>query len=376
MTDDRRDPRVSFIIPCLNEAESLGAVLQEIHSYAKTADLSYEIVVADNGSTDGSQSLAETNGARVVSVEERGYGAALLGGIAACHGTFAVMGDADGSYHFSDSNPMLDKLEDGYDLVVGNRFQGGIEKGAMPWLHRYVGNPALSSLGRLLYRVPLRDFHCGLRAFNVARIRSLNLQSPGMEFASEMIVAARRHKMQIGECPTTLARDLRSREPHLNTWRDGWRHLRFLFAFSPTWTFLTPSVLALIGACFVWFLSVSGPISAGDIELSYRSMLLAFVLTLLASVAAWSFLLAHVLVRTRPPAIRFRTEAAATGALLLFGIGTSVFILQFINWVQTGFGIQPVGDVLFAATGGALLMAIGGISLFFSLLVGLAQGVR
>ena len=151
MMGGKQDPRVSFIIPCLDEVESLSAVLQEIHAYGEAANLSYEVVVADNGSIDGSQLLAETNGARVVNVQERGYGAALLGGIAACQGTFAVMGDADGSYRFSDSEPMLDKLEQGCDLVVGNRFQGGIEQGAMPWLHRYVGNPVLSTLGRLLY---------------------------------------------------------------------------------------------------------------------------------------------------------------------------------------------------------------------------------
>jgi len=215
-----------------------------------------EVLIADNGSSDGSQEIATNSGARVVPIPERGYGSALRGGIAAAKGQYIIMGDADDSYDFTNLSPFLEKLRQGYDLVMGNRFQGGIKPGAMPVLHKYLGNPVLTWLGRLFFGSPCGDFHCGLRGFSKQAIEQLNLRTTGMEFASEMVVKASLYGLKITEVPTTLSPDGRSRPPHLKTWRDGWRHLRFLLMYSPRWLFLYPG-LALMFLGFVatiWFI--------------------------------------------------------------------------------------------------------------------------
>jgi len=221
-------PEVSVVMPCLNEGRTVGACVDKARRWLDTHGAVGEIIVADNRSTDGSQQTAIDAGARVVSVTAKGYGSALLGGIAAARGRYVIMGDADDSYDFSDLAPFVEKLRDGFELVVGNRFAGGIKPGAMPALHRYLGLPVLNGLGWLLFRSPCRDFHCGLRGFDRAAIQSLALQSTGMEFASEMIVKAAVAGLRIAEVPTTLSRDGRGRRSHLRPWRDGWRHLRFL----------------------------------------------------------------------------------------------------------------------------------------------------
>ena len=229
---------VSFVLPCLNENESLEHVISEINHVFGNSDYVYEIVVADNGSVDGSIETALRLGAKLVHVNERGYGAALRGGIEAATGNKVVMGDADGSYSFRESAPMIRLLDSDCDLVIGNRFKGGIESGAMPRLHKYLGNPILSFIGRKLFKIKIGDFHCGIRAFKRDAILGLKLRSNGMEFASEMLVLAGKKKLNIKEIPVSLKPDLRTRPPHLRTWTDGWRHLRFLFAYSPKWTFL------------------------------------------------------------------------------------------------------------------------------------------
>jgi glycosyltransferase involved in cell wall biosynthesis len=242
------DIEVSIVMPCLNEEESLGACIAMAQEGLKGAGARGEIVIADNGSTDGSQEIARGLGARVVDVPAKGYGAALMGGFEAARGEFIVMGDADGSYDFGHIEAFLERLRAGDELVMGNRFQGGIEDGAMPFLNRYLGNPVLSFVGRLLFPSAIGDFHCGLRAFRRDMLPKLDLQSPGMEFASEMVVKATLQELRISEVPTTLSPDLRSRPPHLRPWRDGWRHLRFLFLFSPRWLFFYPGLaLMLIG---------------------------------------------------------------------------------------------------------------------------------
>src|SRR5690349_15477741 len=213
-------------MPCLNEAETVETCVRKAVGFLEEYGIDGEVILADNGSTDGSQALAEAAGARVVNVPRKGYGHALMGGIRAARGTYEIMGDADDSYDFTSLMPYVDKLREGADLVMGNRFQGGIAKGAMPPLHRYLGNPALSFVGRLFFGSKIGDFHCGLRAFNKESILRLGLQTGGMEFASEMVVKATLARYDIREQPTTLAPDGRSRPPHLNTWRDGWRHLR------------------------------------------------------------------------------------------------------------------------------------------------------
>ncbi len=240
---------LTILMPCLNEAETLAICIAKARAYLDRSGIVGEVLIADNGSTDGSQQIAATAGARVVAVPARGYGAALIGGIAAARGRYVIMGDADDSYDFSRLQPFVDALRDGADLVMGNRFKGGIAPGAMPPLHRYLGNPVLSTIGRILFAVPCGDFHCGLRGFARESILALGLNTTGMEFASEMVVRAALAKLRIREVPTTLSPDGRSRPPHLSTWRDGWRHLRFLLIYSPRWLYLYPGfTLILLGA--------------------------------------------------------------------------------------------------------------------------------
>jgi len=239
---------LTILMPCLNEAATVAACVDAAQQALRDLGVPGEVLVADNGSTDGSRELAAAHGARVLPVAERGYGAALLAGIEAARGRYVVMGDADLSYDFSEAGRYLDKLREGYDLVMGNRFDGAIEPGAMPSLHRYVGNPVLSGLGRLFFGSPVGDFHSGMRGFRRDAMTGLHLRTTGMEFASEMIVRASLAKLRIGEVPTTLRPDRRGRPPHLRTWRDGWRHLRFLLLYSPRWLFLYPgAVVALVG---------------------------------------------------------------------------------------------------------------------------------
>jgi len=246
---------LSIVMPCLNEAETLSTCIGKARDYLERHKIAGEVLIADNGSSDGSQEIATNSGARVVPIPERGYGSALRGGIAAAKGQYIIMGDADDSYDFTNLSPFLEKLRQGYDLVMGNRFQGGIKPGAMPVLHKYLGNPVLTWLGRLFFGSPCGDFHCGLRGFSKQAIEQLNLRTTGMEFASEMVVKASLYGLKITEVPTTLSPDGRSRPPHLKTWRDGWRHLRFLLMYSPRWLFLYPG-LALMFLGFVatiWF---------------------------------------------------------------------------------------------------------------------------
>jgi len=239
---------LTILMPCLNEAETLAVCIEKAKSFLDKHSVSGEVLIADNGSTDGSQQIAKDHGARVVDIPERGYGSALIGGCNAAYGKYVIMGDADDSYDFTNLMPFLERLRAGDDLVMGNRFMGGIAKGAMPPLHRYLGNPILSGLGRLFYKCPISDFHCGLRGYNTEKIRALGLHTIGMEYASEMVVQAVMNGYAISEVPTTLSQDGRSRPPHLRSWRDGWRHLKFLLLHSPNWLFLYPGLtLLLIG---------------------------------------------------------------------------------------------------------------------------------
>ena len=233
-------------MPCLNEAETVETCVRKAYRFLIESKVSGEIIIADNGSTDGSQELAQKAGARVVHVAQRGYGQALRSGMEAARGKFIIMGDADDSYDFLRLERFLTELRSGSDLVMGNRFKGGIRPNAMPPLHRYLGNPVLSGFGRLLFRSPVGDFHCGLRGLSVDAFRRMRLRTAGMEFASEMVVKATLLQMNISEVPTTLSPDGRSRPPHLRSWRDGWRHLRFLLLYSPRWLFIYPGLALLL----------------------------------------------------------------------------------------------------------------------------------
>jgi len=257
---------LTVVMPCLNEAETVATCVRKAVRFISDSGVDGEVVVADNGSTDGSRELAENAGARVVPIPERGYGNALMGGIIAARGEYVIMGDADDSYDFTNLMPFIEELRKGYDLVMGNRFKGGIAPGAMPPLHRYLGNPVLSFIGRLFFPSAVGDFHCGLRGFRRDSAIALGLQATGMEFASEMVVKATLAKQKVTEVPTTLVKDGRSRPPHLRSWRDGWRHLRFLLLFSPRWLFFIPGLVLLLLGLGLGAAVAIGPLQIGGVS--------------------------------------------------------------------------------------------------------------
>jgi glycosyltransferase involved in cell wall biosynthesis len=263
---------LTVVMPCLNEAETVATCVRKAVQFISDSGVSGEVVVADNGSTDGSRKLAEDAGARVVPIPERGYGNALMGGIIAARGEYVIMGDADDSYDFTNLMPFIEELRKGYDLVMGNRFKGGIAHGAMPPLHRYLGNPVLSFVGRLFFPSAIGDFHCGLRGFRRDSAIALGLQATGMEFASEMVVKATLAKQKVTEVPTTLVKDGRSRPPHLRSWRDGWRHLRFLLLFSPRWLFFIPGLVLLVLGLGLGAAVATGPVTIGGVSLDVDTL--------------------------------------------------------------------------------------------------------
>jgi glycosyltransferase involved in cell wall biosynthesis len=269
------DIQLSVVMPCLNESATVGICVNKALETMRRYGIQGEVIVADNGSTDGSQQIASDHGARVVVVETRGYGSALRAGISAARGQFILIGDADDSYDFAQLPAFLGKLEEGYDLVMGNRFQGQILAGAMPPLHRYLGNPVLTGIGRLFFKSPLGDFHCGLRAFRKNAIERLQLRTLGMEFASEMIVKAARFGLRVTEIPTTLSPDGRNRAPHLRTWHDGWRHLRFLLLYSPRWLFLYPGIALLLLGISISMWLLPGPRMIGTVGFDVHTLLFA-----------------------------------------------------------------------------------------------------
>lgn len=271
---ERKDIELSIVMPCLNEAETLAICITKANNWLKNNDVKGEVVIGDNGSTDGSQKIATDLGARVINVPTKGYGSALMGAIEASYGKYVIMGDSDDSYDFGNLTLFVQELRNGYDLVMGNRFRGGVAKGAMPFLHRYLGNPVLSFIGRLFFGSKARDFHCGLRGFRQDIVSVLNLRTTGMEFASEMVVKATIFNLKITEVATTLSPDGRSRPPHLRTWRDGWRHLRFLLIYSPRWLFLIPGVFLMLFGFILSVLIIQKPFNIiGNINLDTNTLL-------------------------------------------------------------------------------------------------------
>ena len=282
---------LTVVMPCLNEAETVATCVRKAVKCIADCGISGEVVVADNGSTDGSQQLAEDAGARVVDVPDKGYGNALMSGILAARGEYVIMGDSDDSYDFTNLMPFIEELRKGYDLVMGNRFKGGIEPGAMPPLHKYLGNPVLSFVGRLFFRSKIGDFHCGLRGFRRDSAIKLGLQATGMEFASEMVVKATLAKQKITEVPTTLKKDGRSHPPHLRSWRDGWRHLRFLLLFSPRWLFFVPGILIGAAGLIIGALVAAGPLTIGSVTFDVDTLVAASAMVVIGfqAVLFWLF---------------------------------------------------------------------------------------
>lgn len=355
MTDEHAC-ELTILMPCLNEAQTLETCIRKALGYMRRDGIAGEVLIADNGSTDGSQDIARRAGARVVDVPLRGYGAALIHGIRNAKGCFVIMGDSDDSYDFTELGGFVAKLRDGHDLVMGNRFKGGIKPGAMPPLHRYLGNPVLSGVGKLFFRAPCSDFHCGLRGFRRDAILGLDLQAPGMEFASEMVVKATLQKLRIAEVPTTLSPDGRSRPPHLRSWRDGWRHLRFLLLFSPRWLFLYPGaalfVLGLAG--MIWLLP--GPRRLGGATLDVHTLFYTGTAVTVGfqSVLFWVFSKVYAIREGfLPPDPAFsRVLGVLTlevgliggGVVLLAGMIAAAVALG--SWRGTGFGSLSPADAM------------------------------
>ncbi len=372
--------QLTILMPCLNEAETLGTCIRKANAWIARSGVEAEVLIADNGSTDGSQALAQSLGARVVAVSQRGYGSALYHGSLAARGEWIIMADSDDSYDFSALDPFVAKLREGYELVMGNRFLGGIAPGAMPWKNRYIGNPVLTWIGRLLFDCPAKDFHCGLRGFRKDAFLRMDLRTTGMEYASEMVIKATLFGMRICEVPTTLSPDGRSRPPHLRPWRDGWRHLRFMLLFSPRWLFVIPGTLILLASLVVYLALLAGPIAVRGVVFDIHTLLFAEAGVILGSlalstgVAVRLFGMREGLLQKHPlldwvrrsPAL----EAGGGLGLVLLVTGLVMGWLAFSEWATTGFGQLIPGDVIRRVSFSTLLFIEGGIVLMTSLLIG------
>ncbi len=382
LPDESSQLELSVVMPCLNEAETLETCIRKAKVSLEENGLRGEVVIADNGSTDGSQAIAERSGARVVPVAEKGYGAALLGGIGAARGRFVIMGDADDSYDFSNLMPFVEKLREGFDLVMGNRFKGGIAPGAMPPLHKYLGNPVLTGIGRLFFSSPAGDFHCGLRGFSKEAFARMDLQTTGMEFASEMVVKATLLKLRITEVPTTLSPDGRSRPPHLRSWRDGWRHLRFMLVYSPKWLFLYPGLLAMAVGLTVGAWLLPGPQTVKGVTFDVHTMLYASGLVFIGFQAALFAMFTKVFAITEgllpeeprlTSAFKYITlEVGLIVGAALFLAGAAGTGVAVAHWRGVSFGDLTPANELRIIIPSTLALALGCqtmlASFFFSVL--------
>jgi glycosyltransferase involved in cell wall biosynthesis len=368
---------VTVLLPCLNEAETLATCVRKADKCLHELGVNGEVVVSDNGSTDGSQQIAAANGAQVVDAPIRGYGGALMAGINQAHGRYVIMADSDDSYDLANLGPFIDKLREGNDVVMGNRFKGGIDNGAMPPLHKYLGNPVLSALGRGLFRLRgIGDFHCGIRGFDRERIQALGLCMPGMEFASELVVRASLAGYSIVEVPTELHKDGRSRPPHLKTWRDGWRHLRFLLVLSPRRTLIWPgSVLAGLGAILALALTL-GPIRIGPVAFDVNALAYACLAVLVGTQLILFGGFAEIygrhegIVRQRRLAYwtrLLRLERCGAIGLGLVALGLLGTILALNTWGHAGFGSQDARAAIRVVLPSATAIATGILVVFSGL---------
>jgi len=338
---------LSIVMPCLNEAETLGNCIKKALAFIERENIEGEILISDNGSTDCSQEIAVKYNARLVHANKKGYGASLEEGINDAKGTYVIMGDSDESYDFSNLMPFVNELRKGCDLVIGNRFKGGIEKGAMPFSHKYIGNPVLSFIGRLFFHIKIADFHCGLRGLTKKAFKEMNLRTTGMEFASEMVVKAALLKMKIVEVPTTLSVDGRSRPPHLRTWHDGWRHLRFLLMFSPKWLFLYPGLFIILISLLFSSLLFINPIKVNGVVFDIHTL----IVTSFALLIGVQFVFFHSFVKIYSitsgiiPSDKkfenifnyFTLERGLLVGILIFLIGAIIMLNNFLSWSSAGF---------------------------------------
>jgi glycosyltransferase involved in cell wall biosynthesis len=386
IADDRDGVELSVVMPCLDEAATVGICVKKAIDALERHGIRGEVIVADNGSTDGSQQIARDFGARVVPVERRGYGSALQSGIAAAHGRFVLMGDADDTYDFSQLHEFVAKLREGYDLVMGNRFRGKILPGAMPALHRYLGNPVLTGLGRLFFKSPVGDFHCGLRAFRKDAIERLGLRTLGMEFASEMVVKATAFGLRVTEIPTTLAPDRRDRAPHLRTWRDGWRHLRFLLLYSPRWLFLYPGMALFALGVALDAVLLPGPRRIGNTVFDVHTMLFAAMAILIGfqsvvfATFTKIFAISEGLLPEDPRLTRtFRYVTLEVGlvvGVLLILAGAGAWVLGLEYWRIRQFGALDPEKTLRIVIPGVVCFTLGFqvvLSSFFLSVLGMSR---
>jgi glycosyltransferase involved in cell wall biosynthesis len=367
---------LSIVMPCLNEVETLATCIHKAQRAIAKLGLAAEIIVADNGSTDGSQMVARELGVRVVDVARKGYGSALIGGIDAARGRFVIMGDADDSYDFGAIGLLLDRLREGNDLVMGNRFAGGIQEGAMVWSHRWVGNPALTFTSRMFFRTPVGDMHCGLRGFRKDAYEKLRIRATGMEFASEMVIKASLRRLKIAEVPVTLSPDGRSRPPHLRTWRDGWRHLRFMLLFSPRWLFLYPGIALFTAGLLAGAALEIGPVKVGPFGFDIHTLLLAGFCCLIGYQLIVFAVFTKVFAMRmgfHPPnptyASMFRYVRLETGLVvgaLMFLLGVAGTVVAILSWGAAGFGALDPRLTMREIIPASVLLTLGVQTIFAS----------
>lgn len=372
--------KLTILMPCLNESETLALCINKANAWIKRSGVDSEILIADNGSTDGSQAIATSLGARVVAVKQKGYGSALFHGCMAAEGEYIIMGDSDDSYDFGNLDAFVSKLDEGFDLVMGNRFLGGIAEGAMPWKNRYIGNPVLTWVGRTLFSCPAKDFHCGLRGFRKDAFHRMDLRTTGMEFASEMVIKANLFGMRIAEVPTTLSKDGRSRPPHLRPWRDGWRHLRFMLLFSPRWLFFIPGLLTFLASLVVYGALLVGPVQLGGVVFDVHTlffaqagMLLGFLATLMGIIIR-TLGMREGLLQEQALLETLRTspvlEVGGLAGLAMIGCGLYWGFKTLSTWRAADFGSLAHGLLLRSVSLSTTLVMLGGISLLVSLVLG------
>jgi len=390
MNEQKEKIELSIVMPCLDEAETIEICINKAKDFLIENKVSGEVVIGDNGSKDGSIEIARQNGARVVHIDTKGYGAALMGAIKASNGEFVIMGDADDSYDFSKLMPFVLKLREGYDVVMGNRFKGGIEKGAMPFLHKYLGNPVLSFIGRLFFKIKIGDFHCGLRGFRKSSIQSLELRTTGMEFASEMVVKSSIFKLKITEVPTILSEDGRTRPPHLRTWRDGWRHLKFLLMYSPKWLFFYPGMILFLMSTLLFVLISINPIKANELTFDLHTLTYCGAGIILSyQILSFSFLsriyaINQGLIPVKKKFLNlfkfFNLEKGLLAGFFIFIVGFILSLNLFLNWRQEGYGRITDLSASFRTLIPSIVMMIIGIQTIFlsflSSIIGTIQKVK
>jgi glycosyltransferase involved in cell wall biosynthesis len=367
----KKGVKVTFLIPCLDEEETLGFVIDEIYDSFRDVSYEFEVLVSDNDSKDYSRELAASKGAKVIRVKEKGYGSVLKAGIESANGKFIVMGDADGSYHFSDSKIMIEMLEQGFDLIMGDRFRGSIEKGAMPWLHRYLGNPVLSFLGRVFFKTKVRDFHCGLRAFRKDKIQGLKLKSNGMEYASELVILSSLKDLVIGQTKVNLHKDLRSRPPHLKTWRDGYRHLKLLLAYKPTWIFMPFISLLVLLILIILFIALEGNLKVAQVELTLRTIMTLSIASILVLLMIYSIRVIQVITQIKLdiPNVKNNNFMSILIFSSLSAVGVISLVSEFWKWRNAQFAQFFELEGLIKYTIGLLMVLLGFIGGIFTIII-------